>query len=315
MLIDPESPPLRSMAEVRAAAAGPQPGPPARVLLLLERCFAEQREGLEEDEPLSAADRRAVAALAEAGRAVDGHVADLLRWATDARTERGGDANVWGGAWGQVGAFLVQLVERWTDDLEPAALPAPGAWARPPEAVAQVELGEAPRPSEAVGKAAWALWRAGASDAALATFAGEASRDRDHLPETLARWLTLTDHGDLDALRRLLFPPEPLAVELGLDRLTLPLLARRPLDRLGPVEALLRSGALHAIRIDGDAVPLLLRAALRQDPDVLLVDARAVAPGDVELLLHALYTGHGVVLFGDSEAADALVAAYASGPG
>jgi hypothetical protein len=248
----------------------------------------------------------AVAAIAEAARPLDGVVADLLRWTSNrgvwARTGERPDAlmtvvpEVWHGAWHRVKPFMEALAQRWPEDVDPFALPAPAPWTRTAGTVPVRLTFPDPTPDGVVEATAHALWAGGASEDQLDEFYRGLG---PNLPEGLDRWVRF-EPGELEALRAALHPPDPLAALAGVEKLAFPSLLVVPPER----EAELLQAAAFYRHVELRPSPErpfgpALRSALRMDPDVLVAWARDVKAEDVDLLVTALETGHLVALLGE----------------
>lgn len=362
--IDPNSPPLRERAAVRASVDAKweqgmeipetwtQLTPPERVewflgellVCLLDFRFHIWIQGFIDPGRLPEDCPRLLAALAEVGRPLDDEVAELLRWTAEraegVRDGTGGEGVmsvvplVWSAVWtGRVPEFAYALVERWPADLDPTAIE-PGPWAR---TVVAPHEGEGPRYPEcrvgytgrAVGCAlqaaphasaiaettAYALWRAGASNAELNRFFFDDSGAGRQLPEACARWVCFDgDGGDperFDLLRRAL---DPLASLLGVEHTEGSLVVRAAADDLEGLQA--RLGEFCSARraepsAEGD-LAASVRSLLRMDVDVILVDAADVSTEEhVEALFQSACVGVIVVLGGDAPLLDSLWARLA----
>lgn len=277
----------------------------------------------------------AVAAIAEAAREVDPLVADLLRWTARWPKTRGvALTSVVPEPWARVApaarAFLFAVAERWPDGVDPVALPTPAPWTRaelPPAEASprfptvsvgftaagngcpvQVPPGEQ-NPTQVFRAALFALWQAGAPDAALEAFwRAFFERDADEVA-VLCEYVSFDgDGGDaarLDALRAALHPVHPLVAWLGVERLDFPSVVWLPAGQLDEAEK--RLGGWYGVRLDPANVALSARSALRRDPDALLVPGDAVQEGDVALLQAGAETGHLLIISGESTASAALV--------
>lgn len=271
---------------------------------------------------------RAVAGIAEVARPIRPRIAELLRWTVSrgigARTGERPDAlisvvpEVWNGIWEEVVPFLKSAIARWPESLDPLALPEPPQWRRDPVTASS----DRPRfpsacvslaaPGQAVERACFALWEAGASDDDLDTFFFDARGDA--LPEVLLAWVRVEGDPGLPAVQELLCPRHPLEVALGLEKFAWPTLIRCSHERLDAVaEAVSETAAVRIQPEPERPFGACVRSALRMDPDLLVVDAQDLSLEDVPLLQTALETGHLVVLAGDSEGAQALEAAAAKG--
>jgi hypothetical protein len=279
----------------------------------------------------------AVARIVEAGRRLDPIVADLARWTAFRAASRPGGLftvvpEVWNGHWtGVVPPFMKALVARWPEGVDPLTLPEPPAWSRAvvaPRAEGarypEVRVGltdaakncalTAPANSELAAEVvAFALWQGGASDEELDAYYEELGGSGDRLPELFARWVAI-DGGEADAatlarLRAAYHPRHPLEIETGVEKLKWPALVLLPAERLEPVAAALAQARTVRLRPTADISFVdYARAALRQDPDILLVDARDATEAGAELLVAALQTGHVVAVCGTSPAVEALEA-------
>jgi hypothetical protein len=250
----------------------------------------------------------AVAAIAEAARPLDGVIADLLRWTSLrgawARTGERKEAlfnvvpEVWHGAWDRVVPFVKALASRWPEDADPFAMPVPAPWLRATSFTKpRLAFTEAGTVLEAT---AHALWAAGASEDELDDCFREAGQD-------LLAAVSKRVECDVEALRALLNPPDPLAAALGVAKLAFPSCHVVPPEREADV---LRAAEAYRTAVARAPFAAAARAALRRDPDVIVGWTRDLAPGDVELVQHALYTGHVVVLFGSRDALAAIPASY-----
>jgi len=283
---------------------------------------------------------RAIDSIAEAGRAVDPLVADLLRWtARWPRTRAIALVSVvplvWQSHLDAALRFLHAVAERWDDSVHPLELPAPPPFARPE---LEAEPGPVRFPSVAVGfsergagcavrcpeeqqhregvfrAAVWALWRAGASDAALDDFFEQYHGGGSDEVEVLGRWIRIDgDGGDparLEALRWAV-RGTPLARWLGAPEQPAHFFVRADETAFDEVMALLET--FHAVCLRGgdDAVPSLF-SALRQDPDVLVVRAGALTYELVAELPRVVAVGTSLIVVGDAPAADRLAAAIAA---
>lgn len=254
----------------------------------------------------------AVAAIAEAARPLDGVVADLLRWTSLrgvwARTGERPEAlfnvvpEVWLGGWDRVVPFVHAVASRWPEDADPFTLPAPPPWSRPAAFVkpklAFVEAGTV------LEGAAHGLWAAGASEDDLDEFYREAGAD-------LHAAVTKRVDCDAGALHKLLNPPDPLAIALGIPKMAFPSLhvvaPEREAEILKAAEfyntAVLRTSDERTFAQAG-------RMALRRDPDLVVGWTRDLKPGDAELVRTILETGHAVLLFGTREGLDEIPESY-----
>jgi hypothetical protein len=161
--------------------------------------------------------------------------------------------------------------------------------------------------------AVWALWRAGASDAALDDFFAEYYSGSDEV-EVLGRWIRIDgDGGDparLEALRRAV-RGSPLASWLGAPEQPAHFFVRADKTAFDEVVALLET--FHAVSLrGGDDAVASLRSAMRQDPDVLVARAGALTAELVAELPRAVAVGTSLVLFGDAPAADQPAATIAA---
>lgn len=258
-----------------------------------------------------------VAAIGEAGRALDGVASDLFRWTALrgawARSGERPDAlvsvvpEVWLGAWDRVKAFAEAISSRWPEDLDPFALPAAPPWTRAGRSgPIRPDWGATPSYESAVETASHALWAGGASEDELDAFFRESSGAAD-LPAVLARWVAV-DPAEQERLRAAIHPRDPVAGLFGVEKLAFPSLLRVPASR----EAEARGAASHYRSVSLDPAPdrsfaLVMRAALRRDPDLLVARAGDVGEADVDLLMTALETGHALLLIGDGPAVPALV--------
>lgn len=282
---------------------------------------------------------RHLAALIEAGRAIDPALTDLLRWVVErGRMDRDGLSGVALitpipevalGGWEGVPSWVRRMVEGWPAEVDPLALPEAAPFSR---TTTHAQPGTTHFPSVAIGftgagaacavqckaelgavreTVLHALFRAGADDEALdGCFQMLGSADRQ-LPERLAEWVLFDgDGGDaarFEALRVELFPRSALERLLGRDALPFPALALLPLEALEPFrEAVRGEGAVDLTPRDGRDLLQMARAALRQDPDLVFVASSHLVEGASELLTQTLLTGHQVVLFGESAATAAL---------
>ncbi len=251
-----------------------------------------------------------VAAVAEAARPLDGVIADLLRWTSLrgvwARTGERKEAlfnvvpEVWHGAWDRVVPFVKALSSRWPEDVDPFDLPAPSPWSRPAGFTRPrlVFLDGA----TVLESAAHALWAAGASEDDLDDFYRDAGKDLEQ---------AVVGRVDCDAaaLHHLLNPADPLAGALGIPQIAFPSVHVVPVEQEGKI---LRAaeGWNHAVVRPPfrDAA----RSALRRDPDLLIAWTRDLAPGDLELVLTILQTGHAMLFLGNREALADLPPEYFS---
>jgi hypothetical protein len=282
---------------------------------------------------------RAIDSIAEAGRAVDPVVADLLRWS--ARWPRTRPVAlvsvvplVWQRKLDAALGFLHAVAERWDDSIQPLALPAPPPLSRPE---LEAEPGPVRFPSVAVGfsergagcevrcpeeqlhregvfcAAVWALWRAGASDAALDDFFEQYHGGDNDEVEVVSRWIRIDgDGGDparVEALRWAV-RGSSLARWLGAPEQPAHFFVRADEAAFDEVMALLETFHTVSLRGGDDAVASLM-SALRQDPDVLVASAAALTDELVAELPRAVAVGTSLVLFGDAPAADRLAAAIA----
>jgi hypothetical protein len=283
----------------------------------------------------------AVSQLAEAGRRLNPLVADLIRWTGFRGVSRRGGLvtvvpEVWYGTWNDVvPEFLTALVERWPEGVDPIALPQPPPWSRAEIAPAsagprypQVRLGltgagvdgvPEVAPNREIDAACFALWRVGASDQELDDFfheVRESGRDQS-LHRVLARWIPIdgrpADDAALERLRARLYPRHPLEIEAGAEKLEWPTLVLLAADRLEPVAAALDDpGTIRIMPTAEISFEKCVGAALRQDPDILLVDARDLPESGVEILVRSLLTGHVVAVCGTSSAVESLRAKAAA---
>lgn len=248
-----------------------------------------------------------IAAIAEAARPLDDVVADLLRWTSNrglwARTGERPDAlstvvpEVWGGAWDRVKPFAEALAERWPEDVDPFALPAPAPWTRPAGTLpVRVVYGAQ---EDVVEKTAYALWAAGAGEDELDEFFRTGAKD---LPDGLKRWVRF-EGGELEALRARLHPADPVAALVDVQELQFPsLLLIRP-EREAELLAAAPFYNHVVLRTSPDqSFARAAKAALRRDPDLVIGWAADVKPEDVDLLVRVLETGHLVALIGDHPA-------------
>jgi hypothetical protein len=267
-----------------------------------------------------------ISVIAEEGRTLDPVVAELLRWTARwglwARTGERGQGlvsvipEVWLGAWDQVEAFRKDLVSRWPEGLDPFGAPAPKRWQRTPVPRAasapwfpQVLLdpGDSPTPESIVESAAHALWRAGAAEDDLDVFFAEASQSGDAVLDVLAQWVPL-DAAKRTALKAELFPPDALAGLFAVRELKSPFLGLVSKDREDElVDALAGRNCPWLDQGPVAAVEQVL-AALREDPDVIILPAAMLDPGAGTMLERALQSGHGVVVVGTGPAVDAMAA-------
>ncbi|HVE42004.1 MAG TPA: hypothetical protein VNM14_19065 [Planctomycetota bacterium] len=257
----------------------------------------------------------AIAAVAEAARPLNPLVADLLRWTSLrgvwARTGERKEAlinvvpEVWLGAWDGVPAFMAALASRWPEDADPFALPAPAPWSRaqrpssgsPRYPGVRPSWGKEPRPDTVLETACHALWAGGATEDDLDAFFFEM---RGELVPVLARWVG-SDPAELEALNVALHPPDPLAIALGIEKMSFPMLAVRPADR--EAEFLAAAAAYHHVVLDVTperSFAQAARSALRMDPDLVVARANDVGENDAPMLLTTLETGHAVLILGES---------------
>jgi hypothetical protein len=263
----------------------------------------------------------AIAAIAEVARPLNPLVADLLRWTSLrgvwARTGERKEAlvnvvpEVWLGAWDGVPAFMAALASRWPEDADPFALPAPAPWSRPQRPSSgsprypgvKPDWGKTPSPDSVIETACHALWAGGATEDDLDAFFFEM---RGELVPVLARWVG-SDPAELEALNAALHPPDPLAIALGVEKISFPLLAIRPIDR--EAEFLAAAAAYHHVVLDVTperSFAQAARSALRQDPDLIVARARDIGETDALTLMTALETGHAVLILGESPSVAAL---------
>lgn len=248
---------------------------------------------------------RVVSAIAEQQREVDPLVADLLRWTMRWKSSVGIALSslppeLWVLHARAARHFLLTVAEKWPREVAPDALPMPAPWARValPGPV-RVSFPPEHRNRSGVFRVALdALWRQGAPDEALQRFFEDYFARGEQEVEVLRRFVSF-DESD-DAMRALIHPPDALALFLGLERLVFPALVRvATLDEVRP-----HLTQVHAVLVQGDDVSAGLRSALRQDPDVLLLDAGRLGAADLELLSAALDTGHLIIAAGDSQTLD-----------
>lgn len=237
-----------------------------------------------------------VAAIAEMARPLDGVVADLLRWTSLrgiwARTGERKEAlfnvvpEVWAGAWDRVVPFTKALSSRWPEDVDPFALPAPPPWTRSTSFTKpRLAFTDAGAVMEAT---AYALWANGISEDDLDAFFWEGGKD---LVAAVAKRAEV----DVDGLRLLLNPPDPLAIALGLEKMTFPSLHVVAPEREAEI---LKAAEFYNHRVLRPPVLQAARSALRMDPDLLVAWTRDLGPAELEILKTSLETGHAVLLFG-----------------
>lgn len=261
--------------------------------------------------------------IAEAGRALDPELADLLRW-TSARAacvRAGGEEPMsgvvpaaWAAAWEGVPAWARGIVERWPEGLDPVgSAPAwhraavPPAVQEPffPGARVHWEEGMATSPTDLVDRASLALWRAGADDETLNAAYEDLAVYPDALPEALARWVVLGD-GDpalLEPLRRAL---DPVARVLGIETTRETYVVFVPREELPRIETQLECDRLRA----SPEATLMERArrATRMGVGALLVDAEDVRNDDLDGMFQLAACGVLWVLGGSTPVTDAWVA-------
>jgi hypothetical protein len=268
----------------------------------------------------------AIAAIAEVARPLNPGIADLLRWTSLrgvwARTGERKEAlanvvpEVWLGGWDRVPAFAGELAARWPEDADPFTLPAPPPWSRtvmpgsgtPRYPGVRPSWGEPPTPDGVVETACHALWAGGATEDDLDEFFREL---RGELVPVLARWLG-SSPADLEALNVALHPADPLALALGIEKMAFPSLIVRPADR--EAELIATSAAYHHVVLQTSpdrSFGTASKAALRQDPDLVIGRAADFGEGDLEMLVTILETGHAVMILGESPAVAALRARLA----
>lgn len=268
---------------------------------------------------------RIVSAIAREARELDPLIADLLLWTAEWVKSRPVAMvcmvpELWALQALAARRFLFRVAERWPALTDPAALGEPPPFSRPELRVPR--LGFTPRGAscpaqcppaeqtrEGVFRAvAWVLWQTGAADQHLEDFFGQYfSSDADEV-DVVCRFVSFDgDGGDEErkaSLRRVLHPMHPLAEWLGLEQV--PALALLLVDSLEEVSS--RLAGWSSRTLEGPDVAQSARVALRNDPDVLLVEAAALEPKDVRLLVQAAETGHLVVVAGRSRGVDALLA-------
>jgi hypothetical protein len=285
---------------------------------------------------------RAIDAIAEAAREIDPLVADLLRWtARWPRTRAIALVSVvplvWETHFEAALGFLHGVAARWNEAVQPLELPAPPPFVRPELAAAarpvrfpsiavgftplgaacEVQCPERQLHREGVFRAAaWAMWRGGADDAALDDFFAEYFDSGADEVDVLARWITIDgDGGDparREALRQALHPVPPLARWLDIADLPPRFMVRADDSALEHVRSLIAD--FYAVELPaGEPALPAMRAALRQDPDVLLAHAGSLTGEVGEGLALAVQTGVSLVVVGSSPAADQLADAVAEG--
>lgn len=257
---------------------------------------------------------RTVAAIAHMSRSVDPVIADLLLWTVEWVRTRGVPMTVvvpelWALRANEARRFLIEVAERWPENLDPASVIDPPAYRRPERrevamgftaqgahCAEQCALEGQPR-DDLFRTVALALWKAGATDEELETFFVTWCSGSVDEVEVLCRYVSFDgDGGDparKTAVQKLIKPEHPLTTWLGEEPPSYGVLL---VDTLEEVET--RLGDWFGVRIEGLSLTEGLKRALRSDPDVMLIDGSRVDAQSIESIAMASLTGHLVFISG-----------------
>ncbi|QDV05713.1 hypothetical protein Poly30_12140 [Planctomycetes bacterium Poly30] len=283
---------------------------------------------------------RWVAAIGRVVETVDPEIGLLMRWTAErgraVRAEERGEpmfsivTPVWEPVLDRAVDILFDLIERWPEELvledmeagdppqRSIALPTEGACRYPGCAVGFTDrateecLVVASGPHGAQSAAMYALWKHGAPDDELERFYREVPPGGKGMPEALAAWVDFDGSGSalsteqLDEFRRAL---DPIAEILGIESSDGAKLHRVKTSKLdGLTEQLEPYGAIRVVTDQSTNFLISLGRALRMDPVLLLVDSADMQTDEeVTMLLHAIWTGHFVVMGGDAPGARTLL--------